>query len=111
MTVELEPVFSTPLGKGINFTAGLPLNFHFSPPSKYDVFIDPQIIQGQPDTAALIPEEKVSMLFSLRPSVSFFFTGFPLPTEFKLGYWAPIAGESSMATHSVVLQIKVYFKI
>ena len=110
-TAELEPVFSTSLGGGVNFTAGLPLNFHFSPPSKYDVFIDPIVTGMLPATAALVPEEAASMVFSLRPGVSFFFTRLPLPTEFKLAYYAPIAGENTMATHTVVLQIKVYFKI
>ncbi|MDR2160237.1 MAG: hypothetical protein LBP23_09270 [Treponema sp.] len=111
LTLELEPVFSTPLGGGVNFTAGLPLNFHFSPPSKYDVYIDPAVLSYKPEAAALIPEGNTSMLLSLRPNVSFFFTGFPLPTEFKLGYWAPVAGENNMATHYVTLQIKLYFKI
>jgi hypothetical protein len=110
-TAELEPVFSASLPKGVNFSAGLPLNFHYSPASEYNVAISPMITGWMPETAALIPEGKASMLLSLRPSVSFFFTGFPLPTEFKLGYWAPLTGENSMATHSVVLQIKVYFRI
>jgi hypothetical protein len=111
LTMELEPVFHTSLGGGVNFTAGLPLSFHFSPPSKYDVYIDPAVLSYNSAAAGLIPGGKASMLLSLRPSVAFFLTGLPLPTEFKLGYWAPVAGESSMATHSVVLQIKVYFKI
>jgi hypothetical protein len=111
LTLELEPVFSTSLSRGVNFTAGLPLNFHFSPPNKYDVFLHPMITGMNPDAAALVPEGSASLLLSLRPSVSFFFTNFVLPTEFKLGYWAPIAGESSLATHYVTLQIKVYFKL
>jgi hypothetical protein len=111
LTTELEPVFSASLPKGVNFSAGLPMNFRFSPPSEYNVFIDPMVLAINPAASALIPEGKASMLFSLRPSASFFFTGFPLPTEFKLSYWAPLAGENSMATHSVVLQIKIYFKI
>jgi hypothetical protein len=111
LTMELEPVFSASLPKGINFSAGLPLNFHYSPPSEYNAFVDPSVIAFNSAAAGLVPEGTASKSLSLRPSASFFFTGFPLPTEFKLGYYLPIAGENSMATHSVVLQIKVYFRI
>jgi hypothetical protein len=111
LTMELEPVFSTMLGGGVNFTAGLPLTFQYSPPSKYDVYIDPAVLSIVSGSSALIPEGNTSMVLSLRPSVAFFLTGLPLPTEFKLAYWAPVAGESRMATHSVVLQIKVYFQV
>ena len=111
MTMELEPVFSMSLPKGVNFTAGLPLNFSYSPPSEYNAFIDPSVIALNPAAAGLIPEGTSSMSLSLRPSVSFFCTGFPLPMDFKLGYWVPLYGKNSMATHSVVLQIKVYFRI
>ncbi|MDR0730390.1 MAG: hypothetical protein LBF63_01895 [Treponema sp.] len=111
LNMEVEPVFSASLPKGINFSTGLPLNFHYSPPSEYNAFIDPTVLSYMPAAADLVPEGKPSKLLSLRPSVSFFFTGFLLPTEFKLGYWLPLWGENSMATHSVVLQIKLYFRI
>jgi hypothetical protein len=104
LTLELESVFTMPLAQSINFTAGLPLNLHFSPPEKYT-------INFHPLTGQRAPEDESSLLLSLRPNISFFFTGFVLPTEFKLSYWAPIAGNNNMATHTVSLQIKLYFKI
>jgi hypothetical protein len=112
LTLELEPVFSMPLGGGVNFTAGLPLNFHCSPAQQYDVSINSSyVLSLQPELAQLVPQSDPSMLLSLRPSIAFFFTGFVLPTEFKLAYYLPIAGENNMATHSIVLQVKLYFRI
>ncbi|MDR3122186.1 MAG: hypothetical protein LBU16_00190 [Treponema sp.] len=112
LNMELEPVFSMPLGGGVNFTAGLPLNFHYSPAQQYDVSINSSyVLSLSPELAQLVPQSEPSSLFSLRPSVAFFFTGFLLPTEFKLAYYAPIAGENTMATHSLVLQVKIYFRI
>jgi hypothetical protein len=112
LTLELEPVFSMPLGRGVNFSAGLPLNFHFSPAEQYDVSINSSYVLAlQPSLAQLVPQSDPSRLFSLRPNMSFFFTGFPLPTEFKLAYYAPLAGDNAMATHSVVLQVKLYFRL
>jgi hypothetical protein len=111
LTAEVEAVFSTELGEGVHFTAGLPLNFHYAPASQYNVFIDPSVLAMNPAAAGLIPEGNASSTFSFRPSLAFFLTGLPLPTELKLAYFAPFAGKNSMATHSLMLQIKVYFKL
>jgi hypothetical protein len=100
LTLELEPVYSLPLAQGVRFTAGLPLTYQFSPAKKYDINISVSEL-----------DEDSSHALNLKPSVAFFFTDFLLPTELKLNYSAPIAGNNKMATHSLTLQIKVYFRI
>jgi hypothetical protein len=112
LNLELEPVFSIPLAKSVNFTAGLPLNFHYSPAEQYNVSINSSyVLSLNPELAHLVPQSDPSMGLSLRPNIAFFFTGFVLPMEFKLAYYVPIAGKNNMATHSVVLQVKLYFRI
>jgi hypothetical protein len=112
LTLELEPVYSLPLAQGVRFTAGLPLTYKFYPGKKYDVTVSDQLVAVNPAAAALrLEDEDPSHDLSLKPSVAFFFTDFFLPTELKLNYSAPIAGNNKMATHSVTLQIKIYFRI
>ena len=112
LNLELEPAFSTSLGRGVNFSAGLPLNFHYAPAERYDVSVNSSyLVSLQPALAQLVPQSNPSKLFSLRPGMSFFFTGFPLPAEVKLAYYAPLAGENAMATHTVVLQVRLYFRL
>jgi hypothetical protein len=112
LTLELEPVYSLALAGGVVFTAGLPLTYQFSPGGKYDVTVSDAVIGMDPAAAALrLEDDGPSHGLSIKPSAAFFFTGFSLPTEFKLNYAAPLAGNNGMATHSVTLQVKLYFKL
>jgi hypothetical protein len=112
LTLELEPVYSLPLAQGVKFTAGLPLVYKFYPGKKYDVTVSDTLISINPAAAALrLEDDDPSHDLSLKPSVAFFFTDFLLPTELKLNYSAPLAGTNKMATHSITLQVKIYFKI
>jgi hypothetical protein len=55
-----------------------------------------------------LKDEEPSHDLSLRPNLALFFTGFLLPTELKLKYSVPIAGNNKMAAHSLTLVIKFY---
>jgi hypothetical protein len=117
LTLELEPVYSMPLAQGVRFTAGLPLTYKFYPGKKYDVTVPDDVVAtvfsvaGRDISALQLKDEDPSHDLSVKPSVAFFFTDFLLPTELKLNYSAPIAGNNKMATHSLTLQIKLYFRI
>jgi hypothetical protein len=112
LTLELEPVFSSPLSEGVTFTAGLPLNYQFTPGKKYDITVPDLLIDRDPSAAALrLADEDPGHILSLKPGIAFFFTGFLFPTELKLNYSAPVAGSSNIAVHSLTLQIKIYFKL
>jgi hypothetical protein len=123
LILELEPVFSTPLAKGVKFTTGLPLVYKYYPGKKYDVTVPDDVVAFLGNLPApytpysvdisllQLEDEDPSHDLSLKPNVAFFFTDFLLPTELKLNYSAPIAGKNQKATHSVTLQIKIYFRI
>jgi hypothetical protein len=123
LTFELEPVFSTPLGGGIVFTAGLPLNYKMTPGKKYNISdLDgvKNTLAGNPLTsqyASMVgqlqeqTEEKPTGLFTIKPNVSFFFTGWFLPTDFKLQYSIPVAGKNDRALNTLSLIVKLYLRI
>ncbi|GHV93752.1 hypothetical protein AGMMS50293_00720 [Spirochaetia bacterium] len=109
LTFELEPVFSTPIGGGIIFTGGLPFNYKINPGIKYDVSYPNSVVEGM--FASYFVDEDPSHLFAIKPNVSFFFTSWKLPTEFRLQYGIPVAGKNDRATHSISLIGKLYLKI
>ena len=131
LTFELEPVFSTPAGKGILFTAGLPVRYVTKSGKKYDFTYDETYVNtvmgmlggmGMTDEAAgvgtalymikgLEDSEAQSHLLTLTPNAAVFFYGWPLPMEFKLSYTAPLWGQNAGANHVIGFQIRVYFKI
>ena len=117
MTFELEPVFTTPIAKGLSFTAGLPLNYRYIPAFEYSV----NNVETHADLAAsdvnlesLLRdniEEKPKHILYLNPNVSFFLTSTPLPLEFKFIYGIPIYGQNSTAQHNMIFQMRAYFAI
>ncbi|WP_010255977.1 hypothetical protein [Treponema primitia] len=111
LTFELEPTFTTTLSpsKPIIFGAGLPINYKFTPEKSFSIsgagLAESAIKTGLEDGLG-----SSTQILTLKPNVSFFFVSWPLPTEFKLSYSAPIWGESIMAKHSITLQVKAYFR-
>jgi hypothetical protein len=113
LTFELEPVFSLPLGGGggggISVTAGRPVNYKMSPGVKYNLTIPSALATAA--AYAGIAEGESGYVLSLKPNVSFFFTGLALPTEVKVQYSLPLLGKNERAAHSITLQAKLYFRI
>jgi hypothetical protein len=116
LTFELEPVFTYPIASGVSLSAGLPVNYKTVMGKKYDI-----TIPGNTGTAldqvlatlrtTLETAESPTHLLMLKPNVSFFFTSWVLPVEFKLLYGLPVWGQNNQAMNQVVLQIKAYFRI
>ena len=103
LTFEIEPVFTMPLAEGINFSAGLPVNFVYKPAPGLS-----------PYNAMYFPNSNYkddSYVLSLRPNASVFLTKTPLPLEFKLIYSLPILGQNNIAQHAIQLQIRAYFAL
>jgi hypothetical protein len=108
LTFELEPVFSTSLGSGITFTAGLPLNYVFTPAKSYSVsgtVADAMIEDALNDAA------KPTHMFKVKPNISFFFTNWFLPTDIGLTYGIPVWGQNTLARHEITLKVKLYFAL
>lgn len=95
LTVEAEPHFNKMISEDVELGIGLPVTYVMTPNVKYDETEDP-------DTAT-------SSLY-IKPSLTAFFMGFPLPMEFKVGYEYPIMGTNVFARNNVVFQIKSYMK-
>ena len=103
LTFSVEPVFMTTLAPGINFGAGLELEYRWT--------LAPELtITGLP---ALVPapEFQDTHRLNLTPSAQIFFMGLPLPLEFKLQYAIPLWGQGVTAMNNVTLQIRAYFAI
>ena len=99
---QFNHLFQAPL---ISFSAALPLTYVFTP--GFTVADDARTVimaAGQPDPN----QGNVHNLF-IRPNVSAFFMGLPLPMEFVLGYRIPLWGENVSAQHVVDFQIRFYF--
>jgi hypothetical protein len=96
LTFEFEPHFDTVFGNAILFHAGLPVNFKLTPDIKVDG-------DAQDDTG--------TQSLGLKPNLSFFFTQWPLPMQFQLGYTLPLYGVNTNAVNTIVLQIRAYFRI
>jgi hypothetical protein len=115
LTFEIEPVYSTPLGGGgVTLTAGLPVNYNFTPGHSYSVSgganaaINTTVktnLEGQ-----LTADEPTHML-KVKPNVNFFFTRWVLPTEIGITYAVPVWGKNNMARHEITLKAKLYFAL
>jgi hypothetical protein len=116
LTFEVEPVYTTPIAQGITLSAGLPINYRFIPAYDYSVSA-PALIASNPLylgalAQAGLDEGKPQHSLNVKPNVNVFFTGTPMPLEFKLSYDAPVWGKNiAAARHSVTLQVKVYFAL
>jgi hypothetical protein len=115
LTFELEPIFSTPLAEGITFTAGLPVNYKFTPGHSYSVSgaaggatVNKGLKTALEDQ---LTEDDPTHSLKIRPNVNFFFTNWVLPTEIGLTYGLPVWGKNSMARHEITLKVKLYFAI
>jgi hypothetical protein len=135
LTLELEPVYSTSLAEGIIFTGGLPFNYKFTPAAKYDKVkltddfrntVKGAVTQAAPNFAPMVDgmfldpvesglndtlKDEDSHIFTIKPNISFFFTGWFLPTDLKLQYSIPLTGKNAMATHTLTFIAKIYLKI
>ena len=112
MKFEVEPKFTTPIGEGISFTAGLPMTYTFSPAPEYSFGFPDAIASAAPALephmlSALATDPSHSL--GVSPSVSLFLTNTPLPLEFKLNYSYPLWGRNTMATHTAAFQVRAYF--
>jgi hypothetical protein len=97
LKLEFEPAVSFPIGReGLRFNAGLPFTFDTSPGTSIEDLLED-------------PESDYS--FTLNPYASVFLGILPLPLELQLGYSLPVAGKNTDATHSLILQVKAFFKI
>ena len=132
LTFEIEPQYSTNLGKGLIFSAGLPINYRFSPAYDYSLsgtgglLTDLTTLKtylGGTGYEDMIPTNDSELLamaqlkgdaqhsLGINPNVSLFLTSTPLPLEFKFQYGIPVYGQNSMARHNFTLQVKVYFAL
>ena len=115
LTFEIEHVFTqTFTDSRIQINAGLPFNLSYSPGLK------PTFIGSGPfgtalatgaNANALANPNPSSILFTVRPNVSAFFMGMPLPMEFKASYFLPVWGQNTMANHTFSFQVRAYFRI
>jgi hypothetical protein len=121
LTFEAEGVYTTPLAQGITLSAGLPVNYKFTPGNKYSfdwditgTVLDENIknaYAGLP-AALQLKDQDPTHLLTVKPNVSVFITKTPMPLEFKLTYTAPVWGKNiPMAKHSVGLQARLYFAL
>ena len=115
LTFEIEPVFSMPLGSGgIDFSAGLPVNFKYRPAYEYSYSYPEALAPAAPvldETFANYISSNPAYILAVNPNVSLFFTKTPLPLEFKFQYGLPLMGKNEMARHNATLQIKAYFAL
>jgi hypothetical protein len=112
LTFELEPAFNFNITSGIQFGVGLPINYKTSPGKKY-LFSGngTAAYSGISTIKELLTDEAQIHILTLRPNMSFFFTGWALPIEFKLCYFYPFLGENKNASHTFSFQTRAYFKI
>ena len=98
LTFSVEPVFMTTLAPGINFGAGLELEYRWT--------LAPEIT-----VAGVSSTGDDTHRLNLTPSAQIFFMGLPLPLEFKLQYAIPLWGQGVTAMNNLTLQIRAYFAI
>jgi hypothetical protein len=111
LTFELEPVYTATLGKGITLTASLPVNYSFVPGHTYSVSGESVAGNNAAAKAALEAASPDTHSLKVRPTVSFFFTQWVLPTDIGLSYSLPVMGKNSMARHDITLKVKLYFAL
>jgi hypothetical protein len=114
LTFEIEPVFSYPIADGVNFSAGLPVNYRYIPAYEYS-FTFPSAISGaataiEPQLLGSLKPNPQQSLY-LTPNLSMFLTKTPLPLEFKFQYGIPVYGENVMNRNNITLQIRAYFRV
>jgi hypothetical protein len=111
LTFELEPVYSTPLGNsGVTLTAGLPVNYKFTPGHSYSVSGDTAagtVAAALENLGAADP----SHMLKVKPNISFFFTKWFLPTDIGITYGIPVWGKNALARHEITLKVKLYFAL
>ena len=99
---EVEPVYSTAIGDGINFGAGLPLTYKYSPAPGYS---------SVPFSYTNSLNSKPQHSLAVTPNVSVFFSNFPLPMEFKFQYGIPLWGRNTVARQTATLQVRMYLAL
>ena len=113
-TFELEGVFSYPISKGIDFTAGLPLTYSFSPASEYSFDYPAAIAAAGPMLTPVLNDmlaAEASHILKVTPNIGFFFKTLPLPMEAKFQYGIPVWGKSTTASHNATFQLRAYFML
>jgi hypothetical protein len=99
---EIEPHFEMMLGEGLQLKIGAPVRYSFSP--EYDAIEKTDLFGDTPMTM------DKSYSLTVGPNVSLFLRTFVIPLEIKVGYTLPLMGESTLAQHTVSMQIKAYMK-
>jgi len=95
LTLEVEPQYTYSLGDVGSVSVGLPFTYSMAPEVEIDGV-------GQDDA---------SNLLQVKPWVSFFTTKTGLPMSFAVQYYAPLLGENSKATSTLVLKAKIYARV
>jgi hypothetical protein len=114
VTFEIEPVLTMSIASGIDFSAGLPVNYRYIPAYKY-LFEYPEALATA--TAMLEPallgklNTDPQHSLSVNPNLSVFFMKTFLPLELKFQYAIPVWGQNTMARHNATLQVKAYFAL
>ncbi|MDR2142846.1 MAG: hypothetical protein LBP29_00570 [Treponema sp.] len=115
LTFELEPVYSTSLGdSGVTLTAGLPVNYKFTPGRTYSVSGGLNATVNENIKANLksrLTEDEPTHMFKVKPNISFFFTKWILPTDIGITYGLPVWGKNNLARHEITLKVKLYFAL
>jgi hypothetical protein len=116
LTFELEPVYSTSLGdSGVTLTAGLPVNYKFTPGHSYSVSGGvPGIMPNEAIEKTIkdnVAADEPTHMLKVKPNISFFFTKWVLPTDIGLTYGIPVWGKNNLARHEITLKVKLYFAL
>jgi hypothetical protein len=95
LILELEPQATFDVAPDTSVEVALAGNFQASPAQKVDGIEDP---------------DGSSYVLALRPNVSVFLAGAPVPLEFKLVYNLPLMGQNSPKLNWIQLQGRVYLE-
>ncbi|MDR2543659.1 MAG: hypothetical protein LBC80_09485 [Treponema sp.] len=125
LNFEIEPAYSTFIADGIRLSAGLPINYTFTPAPKISVSgvdttnaeLNAILNAATGGTGPINLEntllgalaEKDSQLLYVGPNIGIFVMTLPLPMEFKFTYNLPVWGKNANATHNAIFQIRAYF--
>jgi hypothetical protein len=99
LTFECEPHYSLMVGDGLEFSAGLPFTYTYSP-----------AVSASDDTYGAYDSTSASHLLTLGPNASLFFQKTFLPVELKLGYTLPLLGQNETAFSHFLFELKAYAK-
>ena len=105
-TFEAEPNYTFKLSSSTDLELALPINYKTTPAPEFELF-------GGAVGALSVLENgaKKSQILTVRPTVGIFFKGWALPTEFRLGYFAPAWGKNTNANNTISAQIRIYYRI